>query len=156
MRATLAAMSLAAVVFASAPAPAEDAAVGALRIEAAWARATAGGVRTGAVFVTVRNTGDAGDRLIAARTEAAARAELHTHVRDGEVMRMRRIAAVEVPAGGTAKLAPGGGHVMLMGLEAPLVEGETLSLTLVFEGAGAIDLEVPILAPGALAPHPKM
>ena len=86
------------------------------------------------------------------RTARARKAELHTHIHDQGIMRMRLVARITVPAGAAATLKPGGDHVMLMGLTAPLKKGDTLSLTLVFEHAGEIAVAVPIGAIGARGP----
>ncbi len=120
------------------PAPAS------LTVEAVWARVAPGTARSGAVYFRIVNRGRADDRLVGASSPVAARVELHTHRMQGGVMRMRRVEAVPVPGGGAAELAPGGNHVMLIGLRGPLEEGETFPLTLAFEKAGAIGLQVPV------------
>ena len=102
-----------------------------VEVEAAWARASAGPARAGAVYVALVNRGAAA-ALIGVETPAAERAELHTHVMDGDMARMRRLEEVALPAGGRVAFAPGGLHVMLSGLAAPLVEGAEFPLTLRF------------------------
>ena len=102
------------------PAMAGDIAVG-----GAWARETTPGARAGAVYLTMDNKGDAGDRLVGAATAAANEAMLHTHTMQDGVMKMRPVDAVDVPAHGQAMLKPGGFHVMLTGLKGPLKEGAT-------------------------------
>lgn len=119
-----------------------------------FARASAGAAKVGAAFMTVQNHGSAEDRLVSASSPVAERVELHTHIRDGEVMRMREIDAIEIPAGGTVKLQPGGLHLMLIDLTAPLKQGETFPLTLSFEHAGAMTVQVPVQTPAAMAPMP--
>ncbi|MDF1790572.1 MAG: copper chaperone PCu(A)C, partial [Thalassobaculaceae bacterium] len=104
----------------------------------------------GAAYLTIRNAGGSVDRLVAASTPVADRAELHTHLKDGDVMKMRAIEAVEVPADGMAMLAPGGDHLMLMGLKAPLKEGESFPITLVFEKAGEMTVTVAVGGVGAM------
>ncbi len=125
---------------------------GPILIEAAFARASASAVvKSGAAYLKIHNTGDAADRLIAAEGDAAAMIQLHTHIMQDGVMTMTEIAGgVEIPADGAAEFAPGGNHIMLMGLKAPLVEGEVLPLTLVFVKAGRIPVEIPILTVGAM------
>ena len=113
-------------------------AVGDLVVERPWARESV--TRTGAAYLTVRNDGDADDRLIGISSEVADRAELHESDMQDGVMRMRAVEAVEVPAGGQAALEPGGLHVMLIGLKAPLEEGGSFALTLVFENAGEVEV----------------
>ncbi|MDH3472584.1 MAG: copper chaperone PCu(A)C [Rhodospirillales bacterium] len=118
-------------------------AAGELAVTGAWARASLGTAKSGAVYLTVENRGAAADRLIAAETPAASRAALHTHIMEEGVMKMRPVeGGIEIPAGGSAVLAPGGLHVMLMGLAAPLEEGARFPLTLTFEQAGPVTVEV--------------
>mgnify|MGYP001820989197 CR=1 FL=1 len=112
-------------------------------IEDAWARATPPGARTGAIYLTLSNDG-AVDALVGAATEAADRAELHTHVHENGMMAMRQVEAFDLPAGGMAQLKPHGDHVMLFGLRGPLVAGESLSLTLEFHTHEPMTLDVPI------------
>ncbi len=119
---------------------------GAIEVAGAWAPASAGAARAGAVYMEIRNRGAGADRLVGASTPAAAAAELHTHVATGDVVRMRRIGGVDVPAGGAVRLAPGGRHVMLIGLRRKLTAGGRLSLTLVFDRAGPVAVEVEVRA----------
>jgi copper(I)-binding protein len=119
------------------------AAAGELAVTGAWARAPLGAAKSGAIYLTVENRGAAADRLIAAETPAASRAALHTHIMDEGVMKMRPVeGGIEILAGGSTVLAPGGLHVMLMGLAAPLEEGARFPLTLTFEQAGPVTVEV--------------
>ncbi|NQW12439.1 MAG: copper chaperone PCu(A)C [Alphaproteobacteria bacterium] len=122
----------------------------AISVTAAFARASAGPAKTGAAYLTIHNAGSGADRLVAAKADVAKRVELHTHRHEGGVMKMRPIAAVDIPAGGKASLKPGGDHVMFMGLTAPLTEGESFTLTLVFERAGEITVTVEIGSVGAM------
>ncbi len=124
---------------------------GAISIDRPWARATAPGAPNGAVFMTIVNRGAEDDRLIAADADVAKVIELHTHRMDGGVMRMRQVPEIPVAGGSSTNLAPGGYHVMLIGLNAPLTEGTSFSLALTLERAGAIRIEVPVAAPGAMA-----
>src|SRR3546814_7663300 len=75
----------------------------------------------------------------------AEHVEIHEHVMDGNAMRMRPVDGVPLPAGGMAELQPGGYHVMLIGLKHPLKQGEHFPLTLTFEKAGTVTIEVPVL-----------
>ncbi|WP_270938211.1 copper chaperone PCu(A)C [Falsiroseomonas oryzae] len=127
---------------------AQEISAGSLRIAAPWTRAAGAGA-TGAGFMAIRNTGAEPDRLVAARTTAARVVELHTHIREGDVMRMRPVAAIELPAGREVRLQPGGLHLMLIGLAAPLRQGERVPLTLVFERAGEAQVELAVQAAGA-------
>jgi len=122
---------------------------GPLRIEQPFARATAPTARAGGAFMTIVNSGATADRLLRAESSVAQRVELHTVIKEGDVMRMREVPAIDVPANGKATLAPGGFHVMLMELKAPLKAGDTAAITLVFEKAGRIEVAVPILPLGA-------
>lgn len=121
-------------------------------VSQAWARATPGGVRTGGAYLQITASSAAGDRLVDARSDAAERVELHTHVHENGVMKMRRVEAIEVPAGETVMLAPGGYHLMLMNLKQPLREGDTLDLTLVFEKAGDVEVTATVEPIGAKGP----
>jgi len=126
---------------------------GDLTISEPWARASIGVSRPGAAYLTIANGGAEADRLIAVETPAAAMPMVHvTAVDAAGVARMEHAPGLEIPAGGSVTLAPGGAHVMLMQLAAPLVEGETLPLTLRFERAGAVEVEAPILAITARGP----
>lgn len=134
-------------------AQAHDYTVGSLQVAHPWARASAGAAPTGAAYLAIENRGDAADRLLSASTPAAERAELHTHIHEGGVMKMREVeGGIELPAGEQVFLAPGGLHVMLMGLKAPLKEGERFPLTLTFEKAGELQVEVAVEAIGYQPP----
>lgn len=125
--------------------------LGDLMVEGPWARATAQGSRVGGAFLTVRNTAHHGDRLISAESEIAARVQLHMTLMEDGVMRMRHVEdGIEVPADGMAELMPGGFHIMMMGLKAPLQEGSSFPVTLTFERAGSITIDVPVRAAGAM------
>lgn len=148
-RVTLAA--LAAVLLAG-PALAHGFKAGDIEIEHPWARATAEGMANGAAFLVLKNEGKATDRLVGASSPAAAKVELHTHIDDNGVMRMREIKTIDLGADATIKLAPGGLHVMLLGLKEPLTKGKAFPLTLTFEKAGAVVVEVTVQGPGDSAP----
>jgi len=115
-----------------------------IHIENAYARVSAAG--SGAVFLDIVNHSAEPDRLVAAATDAAARAELHTHIEDANgVMRMIKVEdGIPVEGGATRSLARGGDHVMLMGLTRALADGDTLTLTLTFERGDVITVEVPV------------
>ena len=119
-----------------------------ISVEQPWARAAVqGGV--GGAFMRIENRGAAPDRLLSASSPVARAVELHTTIRDGDVMRMRPVTAIEVPAQGAVQLRPGGLHVMLMGLNKPLTQGEQVPLTLTFERAGQVAVSLPVRAAGA-------
>ena len=113
-----------------------------------FAYATAPTAKAGGAYVPLTNHGPA-DRLIDVRGDAAKRVEIHTHIKDGDVMKMRKVAdGIELPEGGAIEMKPGGYHVMLMGLNAPLVAGETVPVTLVFESGEELTVDVPIVERG--------
>jgi copper(I)-binding protein len=132
-----------------------------LTVEQPWARATPGRASTGAAYLTLVNRGKEPDQLLGVATPAAAKVELHGYQRSqsaaagahqGHVMAMRPVAQIEVKPGETVILRPDGVHVMLIGLKAPLKEGERLPLTLRFVRAGEVRIEVPIGKAGAMGP----
>ena len=143
------ASSLVGALSLAAPAAAADFTLKDLRILHPYARATPPGARSGGIYLVVENGGKQADRLIGATSPAARIAEIHEMKMEGNLMRMRPVAGVDVPAGGKATLSPGGYHVMLSELQAPLVAGTTVPLTLRFEKAGAIDVTVDVEAAGA-------
>ncbi len=110
-----------------------------------YARSSTPSAKSGAIFLELMNNG-AADRLISASTPVARMTQLHTHQEDANgVMRMIHVEqGFEVPMHGSLKLARGGDHVMLMGLTAPLEDGDTIPLTLTFEKAGEVTVEVKI------------
>ena len=144
-----------ALTFGAALASAHDFAAGDIRVDHPWARPSVTMRTPGAAYFSLTNTGAEADRLIAARPVGfAERAELHTHINDNGVMRMREVeGGVEIPAGETGEFRPGGLHVMLYGLAAPLAEGELHPLVLVFEHAGEVEVGVVVenRAPGGHA-----
>jgi len=142
--ASLAAM-LAAIVFFHAA----DAGAGDIAVSDAWARATPGAARNGAAYVTIANRGGTADRLVAARSPVAGRVEIHTHDMSGGVMRMRKLDGVAVAAGSAFRFEPGGHHLMLIGLAAPLREGQHFPLALRFEKSGWTEFTVRVLGVGA-------
>jgi len=118
--------------------------LGALKVDHPWARPTVPGQSTGGAYLSVINTGATADRLLGGSSPMAARVEVHEMRMEGDVMRMREMSALDLPAGKRVVLAPGGLHVMLIGLKAPLKVGDKLPLTLRFEKAGAVDLMVAV------------
>jgi copper(I)-binding protein len=154
MRIAPVALALALLAAATAAQAQQPARPGAVEAERPWARATAPGAPTAAAYVTLRNRGDAPDRLLSGSSPAAERVEVHAHVHDqGGVMRMREVAGgVEIPAGATVEFRPGGLHLMLVGLRDRLVPGARFPLTLRFESGGAAELEVEVAGPGASGP----
>src|SRR5262245_30779477 len=118
-----------------------------VRIEEPWTRATPPGAKIGAGYMTIKST--AADRLVGASSPAAAKVELHVTEKKGDVMRMRQVKAYDIPAGGSFELSPGGAHLMLVDLKAPLKEGGKVPMTLRFEKAGEVKVELQVRALGA-------
>jgi hypothetical protein len=141
-----------AAIFALAVRAGEITRAGTLEIDSPWARASVGTTRPSAAYVTIRNTGDRPERLIEVTTPVAGHAETHAMAHEGGMMKMRPAGPLEIPPEGELRLAPGGLHIMLMELKEPLEEGASLPLTLVFETAGEVTVEVPVAAIGAAAP----
>jgi len=132
------------------PAAAHDYTLGSLKIGHPWARATPPTAPSGGGFLTVNNTGTTADRLVSATSPAAGQIQIHEMKMDGTIMRMRELEnGLEIPPGATVALAPGGLHLMMMGLKAPLKEATRVPVTLVFEKAGKIDVELSVMALGA-------
>jgi len=123
---------------------------GPITVERAWSRASPQG-GTGVLFMTVTDNG-AVDRLLRVNTPAAERAELHETTNDNGVMKMRPVEMLPVSPDKPLILAPGGRHVMLMGLKQALREGDSFPVTLAFEKAGTIATEVTVAKAGAPIP----
>ena len=123
-----------------------------IEVEHAWARATPGGAKTAALYMTLVNKGAAEDRLVSVSTPVAARAEVHDSTTENGVMRMRPLAALPVKPGTPTVLKPGGYHVMLTELKQPLVAGQSFALSLTFEKAGTIEATASVEKVGATAP----
>ena len=121
-----------------------------LEVSNAWARATPGKAENGAAYLTIQSP--TADRLLSLSSPVAKKAELHTMSMEGMVMKMRPLANLDIPAGQPVTLKPGGQHVMLLGLDAPLREGQSFPLTLTFEKAGTRTVTVAIEKPGAAGP----
>ncbi len=122
----------------------------AIAVTEAWARATSGKAENGAAYLTLEAA--AADRLTDISTPAAKKAELHTMTMDGNVMKMRQVDGIELPAGQIVMLKPGATHIMLVGLNQPLQPGQSFLLTLHFEKAGTQQVNVTVEAAGAMAP----
>ncbi len=140
-----------------APARADDATVGGLKIVAPWARATPKGASVGGAYMKIVNTGSAPDRLVGGTTEIASRFELHEMSMDNGVMKMRSVAdGIEIKPGQTVEFKPGGYHVMLVGLKSGLEQGQHVKATLEFEKAGKVDVEFVVEGLGAQMPGMSM
>jgi len=145
-------VALIASVFATA-ARAEDVKAGDLVISQAWTRATPGGAKIGGGFLTIENKGSAPDKLIGASADGAGKIEVHEMTMNDGVMKMRPVeGGLTIDPGKTVKLAPGGYHLMIMDLKAPLKQGDKLPLTLQFEKAGKVAVTLDVQGIGAPAP----
>ena len=122
------------------------------KIEAAWARPTVAGQAGGGGFLKITG-GAAADRLVSGNAGVAKAVELHTMEMDGNVMRMRQIDAIEVPAGQTIELKPGGRHIMFVGLTKTLKNGDHFPLTLRFEKAGEVRVDVKVITQAVMPAH---
>jgi copper(I)-binding protein len=121
-----------------------------IEVNNAWARATPGNAENGAAYVTIQSP--TADRLVSASSPIAKKAELHTMSMQGMVMNMRPLSQLDIPAGQPVTLKPGGEHIMLMGLNHPLREGQSFPLTLNFEKAGPRTVNVNVEKAGAAGP----
>lgn len=115
-------------------------------VQDAYARSAGAMAKAGAAFMMLENTGQSVDRLIDAKSDAAAKIELHTHIDQGDgVMKMTHVTeGFEIPAGSMVALKRGGKHVMFMGLKNAWSQGDMINLTLVFAQAGEINVQVPV------------
>lgn len=120
-------------------------------VEHPWTRATPPGAKVAAGFMLLKSAG-AADRVVGASSPVTGRVEMHVTTREGEVMRMREVSSVEIPAGGSFELKPGGAHLMLVDLKRPLKKGERIPLTLKLEKAGEMKLELSVEEMGARRP----
>jgi copper(I)-binding protein len=136
----------------SEPASAAAPAAGRVVTEAGWTRAMPAGATVSAGYLRIRNTGSAADRLVKASSSAARSVELHeTSMVDGD-MQMRQIELLELAPGAVADLAPGGMHLMLIGLTKPLKVGDVITVTLQFERAGRVKAQLRVRPIGATGP----
>jgi periplasmic copper chaperone A len=134
-------------------AAAADYKVGSLQITQSWARATPKGAATGAAYMTVTNSGATAERLSCVSSDAAAKCQIHEMIVSGGVMKMRPVeGGLQVKPGETVTFKPGGYHVMLVDLKAPLVQGKTVQATLKVDTGATVQVEFPIAAIGAPAP----
>jgi copper(I)-binding protein len=126
-------------------------------VKDAWVRGTVAGQKATGMFAQVTST--AGGKLVAASSPVAGVVEIHEMVMDGNVMKMRAIAGLELPAGKAVELKPGGYHVMLMDLKQELKAGDAVPVTLVIEAAGgkreSVELKAPVKALADASGHKK-
>lgn len=132
------------------PAQAKDVTAGSLKISSPWARATPKGASVGGGYMTVANTGDAPDRLVAGQTDISNRFEIHEMSLDKGIMKMRMLPkGLEIKPGETVVFKPGSYHLMFMELKRRLTQGEHFKVTLQFEKAGKVDVDFTVAGVGA-------
>jgi periplasmic copper chaperone A len=114
--------------------------------EEAWVRSTPPNRTVTAAYLGIRNNSSETRRMTGASSSVAGRVELHTHVHDPQsgMMQMRHVEAIELPAGETVRLAPGGLHIMLMDLDRDLQPGASVPMTLEFDDGSRLELEAPV------------
>jgi copper(I)-binding protein len=131
-----------------ATAQAQTAKVGSVQIENAYTRATVPGQQVAGGFMKIENKGSA-DQLVSASSPVASEVQLHEMAMEGNVMRMRQVKEIPVPAGGAVELKPGGLHLMFINIKAPLTAGETVPVKLKFAKAGEVEVKMPVNAMGS-------
>lgn len=146
---------LSALIFFGSPLALAQTAAERVVAEHAWVRLNAPGTQVTGAFMTLRNASDKPVVLTAATSPAARVCELHNHVNEGGVMKMRQIPSIALPGGGEVVLRPGGLHVMLIDLKAPLREGETVGLRLAFADGSSKAVEAQVRKPGASSEEHK-
>ena len=126
---------------------------GEIQVRHPWSRATPPGAKVGVAYMEIRNSGSQPDKLLAISTKVAQRVEMHVTERAGEVMKMRQVKAFEIPARESYTLRPGSSHLMLVDLAQPLKKGERITMTLRFERAGEVPIELEVQEAGSK--HPR-
>jgi copper(I)-binding protein len=140
-------------VLSAAPACAQEVKAGDLVITQAWSRATPGGAKIGGGYLTIENKGTTPDRLIGGSGDIASKIEVHEMSMKNGVMTMRPLDnGLTIGPGKTVKLSPGGLHLMLFDLKAPLKQGDKVPITLEFEKAGKVTLSLDVESLGAQGP----
>jgi periplasmic copper chaperone A len=138
-------VAAAGLMFVAFGAQAQEFKAGDITIGHPWARPTAGTTMISAAYMTLKNGGKDADTLKSASYADAEKTEVHEHINDNGVMKMRQVqGGLAIPAGATVELKPGGYHIMLIGLKHALAEGQTLPLKLSFAHAGDVELQVKV------------
>ena len=128
---------------------------GPLDISGPFTRATLPNAPVGGGYLSIENTGTEADRLLSAASPVAGAVQLHQMKMEGDVMRMNPATdGIVIAPGQTVTLEPGGLHIMFLGLKQAFVEGETVPVTLVFEHAGTVEIQLPVLAASAASAEP--
>ncbi|MBO1520097.1 copper chaperone PCu(A)C [Oceanisphaera pacifica] len=118
-----------------------------------WARPLPPVATVGVTYFTVSNQSDTDDVLLSAESPVSETVEIHTHVKEGDMMKMRKLDELAIPAHKEVILAPGGHHLMLMNLKEVPTEGERFPVTLHFKEAGSVEVEVAVETPSASRQH---
>lgn len=129
-----------------------QAAAAGIDVTDAWSRATPPGIKVGVAYLVIANHGQA-DRLLGAASPVARSAELHVSTMESGMVQMRHLDALDIASGGHAAFAPGGRHIMLIGLKHPLKDGDSFPLTLKFKNAGAVGITVHVYGLGKTPPQ---
>jgi copper(I)-binding protein len=123
--------------------------LGSVAVENAYTRATAPGQQVAGGFLKIENKANIPDQLVSASSPAAGEVQLHEMAMDGNVMKMRQVKDIPIPAGGSVELKPGGYHLMFLNLKGPFVAGQTVPVKLKFAKAGEMELKLPVNAVGS-------
>ena len=154
MRKTL--LALGALLSFSGTLAAHDYNVGSLHIEHPWALAVPAVSPNGAAYLVIHNKGEQSDKLLGAETPRAGKTEIHEHLHKDGMMKMQQVqGGVDIPADGEVRLEQGGYHLMMFGLKQPLNDGDTFPLTLHFQNAGELEVQIHVQkeAPAGTAEH---
>jgi periplasmic copper chaperone A len=143
----------AAMVIATVPALAHETSNAGVTVAHPWARATPGGATVGAAYLEIKTAAGVDDTLVSISSPIAGRVELHTHLMEGDIMKMRRVENLPLKSETSTVLQPRGDHVMLMDLKQPLKEGDLIKLVLTFAKAGPLEIEATVEPIGAMGPH---
>ena len=127
---------------------AQEVKVGSIKVDHAYTRATVPGQQVAGGFMKIENKGNGTDQLVSASSPVASEVQLHEMAMEGNVMKMRQVKDIAVPAGGSVELKPGGLHLMLMNIKAPLAAGESVPVKLKFAKAGEVEVKMPVNAMG--------
>jgi copper(I)-binding protein len=125
---------------------AQEAKIGNLKIEGAYTRSTVPGQKSAAGFMKVIGQGNS-DQLIGASSLTSEEVQLHSMTMEGDVMRMRQVNGIDIPANGDVELKPGGLHLMFVGIKSPLTVGTDIKVKLKFAKAGEVEVNFPVTVP---------
>jgi len=120
------------------------------KVEHPRARPSLGVAKNTAAFFTIHNKTGQADKLLSASSDVAKKVQLHTHLKENGVFKMRPVKFIDIPANGRAELKSGGFHVMIIGVHSKLKVGDMFKLKLYFEHAAPMTIMVPVLKIGAM------